>query len=139
MTVEAKTLTAIRKKRGVGSLFLRICSFMFGLFLWLCALGFSATLIGIILAIPLFIGGASFILGSLGFNGVTCPNCFHKNYIYRKAVNLRCRLCKNTYIIEWKDVSKDEYKREQRAVWAQRKARFKKNEGDSVLELKDDT
>lgn len=124
----APVLVAYRK-RGMMSWPKRVLSFFLGCITGLAAILFAITIVGLLFAIPLFGLSGLFFMYSLGMSQVPCDYCRYPNVTSHSALQLRCNMCKRTFILRWKDVSGREYKRLRSQFKAEYKEIAEKNEG----------
>lgn len=105
METEFSQISSVRLKRERSNFFsiiIRTVSFFIGLFGFIISLGMFFTLIGIPIAIFMFIGSAGFFAMSIGRQRVTCPICNHsRNYATKRALNFTCTKCKKLTTIDW--------------------------------------
>ncbi|PDY76963.1 DUF5362 family protein [Bacillus cereus] len=86
-------------KKGIVA---RTLAFLTGAFFIVIGVILCLTIIGAIAGIPLIIFGLPFILGSLGYQRIECPNCKRKTKILKSADHFICHRCQKNTLIEWK-------------------------------------
>ncbi|MGR5867446.1 hypothetical protein ACT7DZ_38860 [Bacillus cereus] len=91
-----------KKKGSVFGTASRILSILAGIGGFVISVVLFVTLIGIIIAIPLFIVSAFLIAAGLGYQRVECPNCNRKQGVRKGAGQFECKSCKKLTLIEWK-------------------------------------
>ncbi|MCU5274362.1 transposase [Bacillus cereus] len=91
-----------KKKGSVFGTAARILSILAGIGGFVISVVLFVTLIGIIIAIPLFIVSAFLIAAGLGYQRVECPNCNRKQGVRKGAGQFECKSCKKLTLIEWK-------------------------------------
>ncbi|PEA74658.1 hypothetical protein COL77_26195 [Bacillus wiedmannii] len=93
----------VEKKKGskFGTV-ARALSILAGISGFVLSVVLFVTLIGIIIAIPLFVFSAFLIAAGLGYQRIECPNCNRKQGVRKGAGQFECKSCKKLNLIEWK-------------------------------------
>ena len=75
---------------------------MFGALGIFVAIIAGLTIVGIPVALLMFMGAVTILAGSLGIGqGASCPYCQHKILVMNSSHNHKCPKCKNLIIIDW--------------------------------------
>lgn len=81
--------------------FSRGVSRLIGTIAILLAVVSAFTIVGIPIAILMFIGGALFWNAGRGTAKFTCPRCGHKERVFGQQLNVTCKKCKLFAIVDW--------------------------------------
>ncbi|GGE62125.1 hypothetical protein [Priestia taiwanensis] len=94
-------IEVIREKDKKSNIFSRIMFVILGICGLIVSAALAITLIGLIVAIPLFGTSIAFITGGLSKQVIACPNCDYKQRVTKDDGQYTCAKCRKLTLIEW--------------------------------------
>lgn len=89
------------KKGSKMDIVVRTPSFLFGSLFIVCGIILCLTILGAIVGLSLVTLGLLFIIGSLRFQRVECPNCYREQSVKKGFDSFICHRCNKNSLIKW--------------------------------------